>query len=159
MPRAGVHGFSATALRRTMNRHGVAPDELAEMVGISRQAVSSWLTSATVPSPTSLARVAEALGVDVSDLAPTLENTPTLVDLRVRAGLTQTAAAGRLNVGRTALGEVERGQRRDMPAGLADAMCGVYGVSRDEIDSAWDVVREERRVVLAARAAARRSRK
>ncbi len=93
-PRAGVHGFSAAALRRTMTRAGVSTDELAELIGVARQTVSAWLNNVTVPSPGgSLAKVADVLEVEVAEFTPSAVGDPSLVDLRVRAGLSQTAAA------------------------------------------------------------------
>jgi len=80
------------------------------------------------------------------------------VDLRVRAGLSQTAAAEAMGVSRTVLGVVERGQRKELPATLADAMASTYGVKPGEVDAAWEVTLEARRQLLEARAAARRRR-
>lgn len=158
MPRAGVHGFSAAALRRTMNRAGMSADELAELVGVARQTVSAWLNSVTVPSPGSLSKVASVLEVDVAEFTPAIAGEPVLVDLRVRAGFTQTAAAAELGVARTVLGVIERGQRRELPVQLAAAMATAYGVTHSEIEAAWDATLESRRQRLTARAAARRGR-
>ncbi|WP_310649855.1 helix-turn-helix transcriptional regulator [Gordonia amicalis] len=159
MPRAGVHGFSAAALRRTMTRAGVSTDELAELIGVARQTVSAWLNNVTVPSPGSLAKVADVLEVEVAEFTPSAVGDPSLVDLRVRAGLSQTAAAVALGVSRTVLGVVERGQRRELPAPLADGMASVYASTPADVYAAWEVTLATRRQVLEARAAARRRRK
>lgn len=158
MPRAGVHGFSAAALRRTMSRAGISTDELAELIGVARQTVSAWLNNVTVPSPGSLAKVADVLEVEVAEFTPSAAKDPSLVDLRVRAGLSQTAAAEAMGVSRTVLGVVERGQRKELPATLADAMASTYGVKPGEVDAAWEATLEARRQLLEARAAARRRR-
>lgn len=159
-PRAGVHGFSAAALRRTMTRAGVSTDELAELIGVARQTVSAWLNNVTVPSPGgSLAKVADVLEVEVAEFTPSAVGDPSLVDLRVRAGLSQTAAAVALGVSRTVLGVVERGQRRELPAPLADGMASVYASTPADVYAAWEVTLATRRQVLEARAAARRRRK
>ncbi len=159
MPRAGVYGFSSATLRRIMSRLGVQPDELAESVGVSRQSVSAWLNSTTVPSAPSLAAVASALGVNVEELTPGLdEEAIQIADLRARGGKSQSAAAGALSISRTSLGEFERGQRRELPDSVADAMAELYGVSRGVVDSAWENTRSARVRHLAERQAARRRR-
>ncbi|MCG7635281.1 hypothetical protein MHN80_23475 [Gordonia McavH-238-E] len=63
-----------------------------------------------------------------------------------------------MGVARTVLGVIERGQRRELPAQLAAAMAATYGVTRSEIEAAWDATLEGRRQRLSARAAARRGR-
>lgn len=159
VPRAGVYGFSSATLRRIMSRLGVQPDELAEVVGVSRQSVSAWLNSTTVPSASSLAAVASALGVGVEELTPGLdEDAVQIADLRARCGKSQSAAASALAISRTSLGEFERGQRRELPDSAADAMAELYGVSRGVVDSAWENTRAARVRQVAERRAARRGR-
>lgn len=99
------------------------------------------------------------LEVEVAEFTPSAVGDPSLVDLRVRAGLSQTAAAVALGVSRTVLGVVERGQRRELPAPLADAMASVYASTPAEVYAAWEMTLATRKQVLEARAAARRRRK
>lgn len=155
VPRAGVQGFSAAALQRVMARQGVRADELAELAGVSRQSVSAWLNSVTVPSPENLATVAQVLLIEIAQLTPGVGDVK-LSDLRAWAGKSQTSAAAELQVSRTSLGELERGQRRDLPEHLVDAMAALYRVEPGEVVNAWENTRSERVEHLADRSAARR---
>lgn len=155
MPRAGVHGFSPAVLRRQMVRAEIAPAELAELVGVSRQSVSAWLNSVTAPSPESLLKIAEVLDADVDDFLLARDG-DSLSDLRVRVGLTQSAVAERLRVGRTVLGELERGERQELPAGLEGQLANLYKCEPSVVVAAFAVTRESRQRVLRAKTARRR---
>lgn len=95
--RSGSVGFSPVALRRYLQRAGYTVEEVADQIGLSRQAVSAWLGGRTTPSPQSLSRVAQLLEVTAADLTPGISfASMTLRDLRTRAGAwAATATSGR----------------------------------------------------------------
>ncbi|MBA4025047.1 MAG: transcriptional regulator [Gordonia sp.] len=158
MPRGGVAGFSPDALRRAIQKAGLTVDELGGLIDVSRQAIEAWLRSETVPSPKSLRKAAEALDVDPSSLTLNNSRSAQLADLRVRAGLSQAAAAVQAGISATTLRQAERGQRKTLDPDLAHALAHAYGVSVDEVMTAWEVAGKNRADWLRSRTAARRNR-
>jgi transcriptional regulator with XRE-family HTH domain len=158
MPRGGVAGFSPDALRRAIQRAGLTADELGDVIGVSRQAVEAWLRGETVPSPQSLHKAAAALHADSSSLTLSKARDVHLADLRIRAGLSQAAAARQVGISATTLRLAERGQRKALDPDLAHAIARVYGVSVEEVVAAWEVSNKNRADWLQGRAAARRTR-
>lgn len=56
-------------LRRLLEQRGVTRDELAEMVGVSRQTVSGWITGKSDPSPANVFRLEEVLKLRAGTLS------------------------------------------------------------------------------------------
>lgn len=158
MPRGGVSGFSPRALRRAMAQRDMQADELAANISVSRQAVSSWLTGATTPSPGSLRRMAEALEVSTETLTPFSAGSPRMADLRARLGHSQAVAAELLGISATTLSGIERG-RRAFDDSLAARLAEVYDAGQDEIEESWNRTVADYRAWLDARRKARRQRK
>lgn len=155
VPRGGTAGFSPAALRRALERHDLAIEDLADEIGVSRQAVSSWLGGVTTPSPASLVSAAKAVGLTPADLTPGVSDHPYLADLRGRAGLTQTEVAKSLGMAKSVLSDIERGRRAPDPSLLA-LMAPLYAVSEKTLRAAWDRGVEDRAHVRDARSRARR---
>lgn len=63
------------------NIHGFSQEEIAEKIGISRQAYAKWETGATVPDIEKCMRLAETYGVTIDSLVTTttLEGGETIV--------------------------------------------------------------------------------
>jgi len=158
MPRGGVSGFSPEALRRAMQRAEVSAEELATLIGLTRQAVQKWLRGDSSPAPRSLPRIAEALGVDPAQLTPGATAAPRLSDLRVRAGLSQVETAERLGIGATTLRGLEAGTHRELSPELADAIADLYSVTAEEVAGAHAASLETRAKWASARITARRNR-
>ena len=133
-------------------------DELGGLINVSRQAVEAWLRSETVPSPKSLRKAAEALHIDPSSLTLNSARSVHLADLRMRAGLSQAAAAVQIGISATTLRLAERGQRKILDPDLAHAIAQTYGTSVEEVIAAWEVSGKNRAEWLRSRAAARRHR-
>lgn len=56
-------------LKQARKKHGgYTQKELAELVGVSKQAVSNWEVGRSTPSLTKWKKVAEVLGIAISDL-------------------------------------------------------------------------------------------
>lgn len=147
----GSTGFSPAALRRHMQRSGFTVEDVADQIGLTRQAVSAWLTGRTTPSPRSLARVAAILDVTPADLTPGVDpESATLQDMRIRSGLSQSDVAQELGLLQSLLSDIERG-RRDLNMGTAKRLANLYGLSVDEVADAWEIARAGRRDQLSAR--------
>lgn len=134
---SGTPGFSSAALRVALDKQGVSIEDLADEVGVSHQAVSSWLSGMTTPSPASLLKVARALSLSPADLTPGAMLRPYVGDLRVRSGLTQGAAARALGISTTNMGEIERG-RRPVDEGLVPPMTELFAASEQDVINAWE---------------------
>ena len=152
-------GFSAAALRNALARESLTAEDLADSIGVSRQAVSSWLTGKTTPSPTSLVRAAEILNLSPADLTPHVAAANIhLADLRVRAGLTQAQFAAKLGMPASTLSDIERGRSRydDL---IASRMAAILELSEGEVASAWEQAVADRTRSREQADAARRRRK
>ncbi|TSD93469.1 helix-turn-helix transcriptional regulator [Gordonia rubripertincta] len=151
MPRGGSAGFSPAILRRHLQRTGYTLEEVADQIGLSRQAVSAWLAGRASPSPQSLAKVALLLDVTPADLTPGVRaDALGLRDLRTRAGLSQSEVAHALELRQSLLSDIERG-RRDVDAGIATDLAKQYGATIEDVVEAWEQTVAQRKNLLAAR--------
>jgi transcriptional regulator with XRE-family HTH domain len=66
----------ALTIRTLREGLGLSPEELAQKVGVTRSAVSAWETNANGVSHRNLKRLADALGVTVSELLTGKISTP-----------------------------------------------------------------------------------
>lgn len=137
VPRSGVRGFRADRLRELRMKSGLTPDDLAALVGGSRQSVFHWETGRSTPTPPVLKRLAAELDVAITVLVPLPENKLLLGDLRVRAGLTQAQAAEQLGISPTLLAEIEKGAKKVHDERVA-ALASLYGVDRATVVEVWE---------------------
>ena len=134
-----VRAFDPAALRRLRQERGLSLDALAELVGISRSNLIPYEHERTRPSPGTLRRLAEGLGVDPLELTTVTAETATLADLRARRGLTKTELAAQLGVPRHRYERVERGVRtleEPLVAALAEALGVTVGVLASALERA-----------------------
>lgn len=141
--RNGVRGFSGARLRRYRDGLDLTIDDLADAAGVSPQAISSWETARSAPTPHLLSRVARTLHVTVADLVPIPQGRWRLHDLRVHAGLTQADAANALAMSPTQLARFEKG-RKEFSETVAHAMTVLYGVSDSVLKTTWDRTVQDR---------------
>jgi transcriptional regulator with XRE-family HTH domain len=125
----GVRGFDPAALRAARRSRGLTQADLANLVGVQRTYAVQWERpsdhpGATPPTPQTLAALAEALGVHPRELTTIRARDATLADLRAWAGLTQAELARSVGVSPSALGMIERGERRPTRE-LVDALAEV----------------------------------
>lgn len=137
MPRKGVRGFSSSLLRKARADAGLRPDELARLLGVSRQAVTTWESGKSKPSPGMLRALAEALRVQPADLAPIREEDLRMGDLRAHAGLTQIEVADALAVNPTMIGDMERGFR-PVSEDQVTALTALYGLTDGRVRAVWE---------------------
>jgi len=128
--------FDADKMRTARMSLGINQAELAMRIGVNPSVVNSWETRGGSPSVRNLRRVASALGLKVPDLYHSdADAAGTLVDLRVRAGLSQHEIAQFLGVSQTTVSSWERGASRP---------------TRDEICAFAKVLNTDRITVSAA---------
>lgn len=128
--------FDADKMRAARMSLGINQVELAMRIGVDPSVVNSWETRGGSPSVRNLRRVASALGLKVPDLYHSDSDAAgTLVDLRVRAGLSQREVAQFLGVSQTTVSSWERGASRP---------------TRDEICAFAKVLNTDRITVSAA---------
>ena len=105
--------FDADKLREARINLGITQADLAKRIGVDPGVVNSWEVRGARPSVPNLGRVASALGLTVPDLYRSDAGAAgTLVDLRVRAGLSQREAAELLRVSQARISRWERGVSR-----------------------------------------------
>lgn len=136
MPRSGVRGFSPAALRKARADAELRPDELARLIGVTRQAVTAWESGRSRPSPVTLLALSEALRILPADLAPIRETDLRISDLRSQAGLTQAHVAEALGVSTTVVGDLERGFRQ-VDTRQVDLLAELYHVAPDRVRRIW----------------------
>lgn len=59
--RSGSPGFNGARLRQAMDARGVSAASLAELIGVTRQAISQYINNAVTPHPEVLVRISQAL--------------------------------------------------------------------------------------------------
>lgn len=136
MPNQGVAGFDPDALRATRQRLGVSQARLAKAIGVRPGAVNSWETGRHLPIPRRIIQLADALGVDPTDLTRQTPQ-PTLRELRQAAGLSGRDVEDHAITGATWLFSVERGEQ-PLSASLRAQLAALYGVDQDSIQAAYD---------------------
>lgn len=105
--------FDADKLREARIDLGITQADLAKRIGVDPGVVNSWEVRGARPSVPNLGRVASALGLTVPDLYRSDAGAAgALVDLRVRAGLSQREAAELLKVSQARISRWERGVSR-----------------------------------------------
>jgi transcriptional regulator with XRE-family HTH domain len=105
--------FDANKLREARIELGITQADLAKRIGVDPGVVNSWEVRGARPSVPNLGRVASALGLTVPDLYRSDAGAAgSLVDLRVRAGLSQREAAELLKVSQARISRWERGVSR-----------------------------------------------
>jgi len=123
-------------LRKARADAELRADELARLIGVTRQAVTSWENGRSRPSPVTLLALSKALRVPTADLAPIREIDLRISDLRSQAGLTQADVAGALGVSTTVVGDLERGFR-PVDTGQADVLAELYQVAPARVHTIW----------------------
>ena len=113
MPLPPPGRFDSAALRRTREAAGLSRPQLAARIGVNVALIKSWEVKGVCPNDGNITRVAQALGLKVSDLyTPDATSAGSLLDLRVAAGLTQQELAQRLKVRQPLVSMWERSKTR-----------------------------------------------
>lgn len=134
--RSGVRGFSPAALRAARAAADLRTDELAHLLGVTRQAVGNWENGTAKPGPPTLVELASVLRVQPGDLVPIRESDLLIGDLRALAGLTQAQAAKMAGIPVGTLAEIERGLRSVDETRVA-ALAAAFGVPVNRVGAVW----------------------
>jgi transcriptional regulator with XRE-family HTH domain len=138
--RQRAHTFDPERLEAARRAAGYSQAQLALRTGISVSTVSAYVFGrATPPGPT-FVRLAEALGVPTTDLAP-LSDDPPLRELIWHAGLLVEDLAPILERSALHTGAILRG---DYPIPDEPTLAKALGVPVDQVTAAWHAARRER---------------
>ncbi len=107
-----TQGFDRHRFLAARSSARMTKGELSRLSGVDRAAIHRWESGECRPLPQSLARVADALNVNPSQLMaePRPVSECTLPELRDRRSLTQAQLADRAGLTRRVLGRIERGK-------------------------------------------------
>ena len=72
-----------TRIRDARQRRGLSQEKVAELVGVSRQAVAKWESGQSAPSTENLLRLAEVLGTTADLLMAPTEPEPALTEAQL----------------------------------------------------------------------------
>ena len=115
MSRKVLRGFDPQRFRAARASAQLSRSELARLADISVGSVRAWEVGEVTPQVDTLARTAKVLGVSIAELVPLEDDDLQLVDLRVRAGLTQPQLAAEAGLPTTTLAALEQGHLRMQP--------------------------------------------
>lgn len=139
---AGVP-FRASALRAARVRGGLTQEELARLVGVRDIGrISVWERGIDQPGPAVIPRLAQALGVDPSELFDSSEES--LEVMRRAAGLTLMALGERTGLGYKRVRRIERGLTSPAPDDI-DRLASTLGVTQTRVRSALQVTAATRK--------------
>ena len=136
MARRGVQDFSPARLRTARGRANLTLEVLADMSGVSVATLSALERNVSQPGVVTIAAIAKALDIHISQLVPVPEARRTLDHLRVYVGLRQDDVAAALGVSTTVVAQMERG-RKPVTAERAQQLATLYEVSVDAVTAAW----------------------
>ncbi|MFB7012296.1 MULTISPECIES: helix-turn-helix transcriptional regulator [unclassified Streptomyces] len=113
-------------LRKLRKERGMTQYQLADALGCSRAAVSTWETTGRLPRPKRLQLLADFFGIPVCELIEDGEAL-SLISLRLAAGLLAKDVARALRVAKSTYCHVERG-RQKVPARWLPILSRTFGV-------------------------------
>lgn len=164
--RRGIRGFVPHQFQLARLRTGLDLSGLAQLADLTNQALSTWETGQSTPSPNKLKAVVDVLQqynptpdqpITIASLTNIKPENAILEDLRGWAGLTQGDVARQASLGETTYRELESG-RKPLPAALAEQFAQLYGVDADAVRAAAKRTAEHRLDELRARRQALRAR-
>jgi len=137
MPRPIYRGFQGSVLRGLRERRGWTQEQLAVHVRAFPTMVGKWERDEVKPGAASVAKLARALGVAAQEFCGDDPAALTLVELRVRAGLTRAQAAQAASVSVRRLRQYEHLSCRPNDA-HAGALGALYLVPPEVVLAAYD---------------------
>lgn len=141
MSRRVMRGFDPRRLVLARQVAGMSRGDLARVADISTATLARWETSARSPQIDVLAKVAQALDVQIADLVSVPERDRFPGDWRILVGLTQPELGKRAGVSTAMVGAIERGEAR-LADEVATRLCFVLGISTDELRAAHKRARD-----------------
>lgn len=112
MARRALYGFDPTRLIEVRRERGLSRSDLGRIADVPYNTLRRWETANAAPAPELLKRVADALGVELSELAVIPTAAATLASRRNEKGLTQLEVAAALGMSKSTYSRLERGERK-----------------------------------------------
>jgi len=136
VPRRALYGFDPTRLTEVRRRRGLSRSDLGRLSGVPYTTIWRWETAQSAPAPDALEKVADILGVDVSELAVVQDEARTLAYWRTRKGLAQADIAHELGMSKSTYSRLERGER-PMTNTEAQKLAAVLETDEDQVKALW----------------------
>lgn len=135
MSRRVIRGFNPDALRQARRDSGFVQTEVARLAKIGTETLRRWESGTASPQVDLLARVAEILGVAISDLVRVPETERYPGDWRVLRGMTQPQLGAKAGITTQTVSCVERGVI-SLSDSVAQKMSAALGISECELRAA-----------------------
>lgn len=139
--RRELRGFDPERLRIARLSARLSKSELARLSRVAVSTYNQWESGKSSPRVDALARCANRLGLEITDLVVVDMAMAFLGDLRVSRGLIQSALAQKMGVSTQLVGLLERGQGALTPE-MATKFAVALGYSQDEVVSAYERARD-----------------
>lgn len=137
MPRPSYRGFRGHHLRTLREARGWTQEQLAVHVGAFPTMIGKWERGTVAPGAANVAKLAAALDIRPQDFCSADPGALSLVELRVRSGLTRPQAAERTGISQRRLTQYEHAACRPAAAD-ATALAQAYDVPRAMLLDAYD---------------------
>ncbi len=141
MAKTSVVTWDPTRLREIRGDRGWTVERMAVATDTGVAAMRGYLDGSTAPSPKALVRLATALEVATTDLAP-LRQPPRMHELRWHQGKTASDVARDVGAGTGLVGSILRGATA-IPEGQARAWAEALGTDVDTLAAAWAATRAD----------------
>lgn len=137
MPRPSYRGFRGNHLRTLREAQGWTQEQLAVRVRAFPTMIGKWERGTVAPGAANVAKLAAAFGVRPQDFCAADPATLSLVELRVRSGLTRPQAADGSGISQRRLTQYEHAACRPT-AGDGAALAELYDVPPETVLAAYD---------------------
>jgi transcriptional regulator with XRE-family HTH domain len=137
MPRPSYRGFRGDHLRTLREQRGWTQEQLAVRVRVFPTMIGKWERGAVAPGAANVAKLAAVLDARPQDFSAADPDALSLVELRVRSGLTRPQAARVTGISQRRLTQYEHSTCRPTSAD-ASAIAGLYDVRVDTVFAAYD---------------------
>ena len=139
----GARGFDGARMRARRLATGMTQRQVAREVDVSESVVAHWERGAQVPTVERVAALARLLGVAPTDLTTHggQAGPPSLMQLRMDAGLKQDRLAAQAGLTRTKYSSLERGEVASLSREDATQLAKALNVDADAVRTAHAVAR------------------
>ena len=137
MPRPSYRGFRGHHLRTLREAQGWTQEQLAVRVRAFPTMIGKWERGTVAPGAANVAKLADVLGVRPQDFCDADPGTLSLVELRVRSGLTRPQAARETLISQRRLTQYEHSTCRP-DLNDATALACAYDVPAELVLAAYD---------------------
>lgn len=127
--------FKYRKMQELAKKQGLSNRSLATAVHVNQGTVTRWAKGEAAPSPKFIARLAEVLGVDASELYVVTETARSLSYYRVLAGYSLAQLAPLIGTSPVHLGRMESG-RSSIPAPVRDKLKEHLNLDEDRLAKA-----------------------